>query len=125
MGENAWSADGFPVSWSGSLAIVALPAEIDIGNQREVGEELNALLRMRPDPLIADLTGTRFCDSSGNAVLVRAGQRAKVLGVPFRVAGPREPVLRVMRISGADRVLDLYPTLNAALAGAAGEGPTA
>lgn len=93
-----------------------MPAEIDIANEREVAEELNAVLGMRPCPLVVDMTETRFCDSSGMAAVVRAWKRAAALHVPFRVAVCSDSVLRVLRVLGADRLLQVYPSLAAAKA---------
>ena len=103
--------------WRGSLAVVTLPAEIDIVNDREVDEEFNSLLTaQRASVVVADLTLTRFCDSAGIAALVRARKRASALGAGLRVVVPGGTVLRILQVLGADRVLDVYPSLDAALA---------
>ena len=117
MRKDASKRGRYPVTWVGPLAVVTLPSEIDVGNQREVDDELSAVLSMWPDPLIADMTRTRFCDSSGYAALLRAGQRADVLQLRLRISAPGVPILRVMRILGADRLLDIYPNLDSAIAG--------
>ena len=103
--------------WRGSRAVVVLPAEIDIVNDREVDEELNSVLTaQRAAAVVADLTQTRFCDSAGIAALVRAWKRASALGAGFRVVVPAGPVLRILQVLGGDRILDVYPSLDAALA---------
>jgi anti-sigma B factor antagonist len=106
----------FPSYWAGSLAVVTLPAEIDAGNAREVDEELNTLLGQRPGLLVADMTETRFCDSSGIACLIRAWRRATALNVCFRVAAVNDLVLRAVNVLGANRVIDFYSGLEAAIA---------
>lgn len=116
----------FPSYWAGSLAVITLPAEIDAGNAREVDEELNSLLSQRPGLLVADMTKTRFCDSSGIACLIRAWRRATALDVCFRVAAVNHLVLRVVNVLGANRLIDFYSGLEAAIAGhPATESPTA
>jgi anti-sigma B factor antagonist len=106
----------FPSYRTGSLAVVTLPAEIDAGNAREVDEELNTLLSQRPGLLVADMTETRFCDSSGIACLIRAWRRATALDVCFRVAAVNDLVLRVVNVLGANRVIGFYSSLQAAIA---------
>ena len=60
--------------------------------------------------VIADMSGTRFCDTSGIHALVMAYKRAQVSHTGFRVvAGPGE-VRRVL-----DTVLAIYPRLDVAL----------
>lgn len=102
--------------WRGSLAVLTLPAEIDVVNDREVDEELNSLLSVQhASPLVVDMTQTRFCDSAGIAALVRAWRRAAVLGTGLRVVVPAGPVLRILQVLGAAQILDIYPSLDNAL----------
>jgi anti-anti-sigma regulatory factor len=42
--------------------IVALPAEIDLSNAEQVYDQLAAALASGAAVVIADFTGTRFCD---------------------------------------------------------------
>jgi hypothetical protein len=46
------------------LAVVTLPAEIDIANAGRVGEYLRAAFAPGVRTVIADVPGTRFCDTS-------------------------------------------------------------
>ena len=95
--------------------MVPLPGEIDLANADRVGEELNAAFGPGVGIVIADMSGTRFCDSSGIHALVRAHQRAKANNTQFRVvAGPGE-VRRVLEIMRLDTVLAIYPRLDVAL----------
>jgi anti-anti-sigma factor len=57
-----------------------------------------------------------FCDSSGIRHLLVANDRAgRNLG-QLRVVVAAEQVLRVLRVTGVDEVLDIYPSLQKALA---------
>lgn len=114
-GEDTLKGNRFAVRWEGPVAVVSLPVEIDIANERQLDEELGAVLRAVPSVLVVDMSGTRFCDSSGVAALVRAWKRARVLEVAFRVAGPGDAVVRVLRVLGADRLLEICPSVDAAL----------
>ena len=97
------------------MAVVTLPDEADIANEREIDHELSVLLGMEPRVLVVDMTSTRFADSSAVAALIRTWKRAQVLGVSFRIAGPCPAIMRVLQTLGADRLLDIYPSLDAAL----------
>jgi anti-anti-sigma regulatory factor len=59
-----------PAGQPGGAAVFVLPAEIDIANSAGVAAALCGLLRA--GAVIADLTSTTFCDSSGIAALLRA-----------------------------------------------------
>lgn len=107
--DSAVSAVSAPV-------IAALPAEIDLSNSAEVGAVLRQSLRPGVSLVIADLTGTLFCDSSGIRQLLLARDLAAERQAELRLVVGAGGVRRALQITGADQVLALYPTLQAALA---------
>jgi anti-anti-sigma factor len=109
-------AQRYPIQWRGPVAVVALPAEIDVANTADVRDSLFAAVAASPAALIADMSGTTFCDSAGVNVLIRLRQEAGMAEVPLRVVITARVVLRVLAITGADRLLDIAPTVPAALA---------
>jgi anti-anti-sigma factor len=95
--------------------VVTLPDEIDMANACRVGEDLDAAFGPGVGIVIADMSGTRFCDTSRIHALVMAYKRAKASNTGFRVvAGPGE-VRRVLDILRLDTVLAIYPRLDMAL----------
>jgi anti-anti-sigma factor len=95
---------------------VALPGEIDTSNDREVRDALTRAHGDGTAAVIADGSGTSFCSSSGVAALLAAHRELATAGKQLRVAA--SPVMRrVLELTGADHVLDTYPTMTAALAG--------
>ncbi|MFJ4873355.1 STAS domain-containing protein [Streptomyces sp. NPDC088757] len=62
-------------------------------------------------PVVADMSGVTFLDSSGINVLLRVSQQVSRL----RIAAPAESVRRVLALVGADAVLPCHPTLEDAL----------
>jgi anti-sigma B factor antagonist len=102
--------------------IVPLPAEIDIANAEDVGERLRAAFAPGVTVVIADLSSTTFCDTSGARQLVLAWKRAIASKCVLRAVVPSAGVLRVLAILGVDRVVEIYPGLAEALA--AGPAPT-
>lgn len=107
----------FQTQWAGSSAILTFPEELDIANARQAGDELNSVLARQPAMLVVDMTGTRFCDSSGIAALIQARKRAAALRTTLRLAGVRDSIVRVMRVAGADQLFEFCPSLDAALGG--------
>lgn len=97
--------------------IVALPRELDIGNAPRVGRELLGAFGPRATVVIADMSLTEFCDSSGIRHLLIANDAASARGCELRVVLPSPSVLRVMQTLGVDRMLRIYPSLGEALAG--------
>jgi anti-anti-sigma factor len=101
--------------------VVALPAEIDMTSADRVGQQLGAAFAPGVKTVIADLTATRFCDSSGISVLVRAHKQAAANGTQLRLVVHSAVVLRSLRLVQMDSLLPIFPTLSQALA--AGPAP--
>jgi anti-sigma B factor antagonist len=99
----------------GTPAVVPLPAEIDITNAEEVLDRICAALEPGSATVIADMTATTFCDSSGVRHLLLAHRRASASGTQLRFAVPAaSPVRRILAFTGADQVVAVYPTLDEA-----------
>ena len=63
--------------------------------------------------MIVDLTGCSFMDSTGLQLLVRTrGRFGRVA-----VASPNRTVLKILEVSGLDRLFAIYPSRTAALSG--------
>jgi anti-sigma B factor antagonist len=107
----------FPVLWIGPAAVVTLPDEIDITNADQVREDLLSVLNQGAVLLIADLSKTTFCDSAGVGALARTFRRADASQSEMRLVITAPAVQRVLALTGIDRLLDLYPSVTAALAG--------
>ncbi len=111
------SQEPFPVLWIGQVAVVTLPAEIDVTNADTVREKLLSVLNQGAALLIADLSKTSFCDSAGVSALVRTFRRATTSAAAMRLVVGTPTVQRVLSITGVDRLLDIFPSVAASLAG--------
>jgi anti-sigma B factor antagonist len=95
--------------------VVVLPAEIDVINSEQVHDQLVAALRPGVDIVVADMTATTFCDSSGMHAVMFAHEAAVSRGIQLRLAvSPDGSVHRVLQLIGADRILSVYSTLSEA-----------
>ncbi len=111
------SQERYPVLWIGQVAVVMLPAEIDVTNADTVREELLSVLNQGAALLVADLSTTSFCDSAGVSALVRTFRRAATSESSMRLVVSTPAVQRVLSITGVDRLVDTYPSVAASLAG--------
>jgi anti-anti-sigma factor len=100
---------------AGTPAIVALPVEIDLTNHAVAAASLlDALDNL--GLVIADMTGTTFCDSAGLRMLLNAHQHASASGSTLRIViRPGSPVARSLAILGTDRMLPIYASLEDAV----------
>jgi len=104
----------------GQVAVVTLPAEIDVTLADSVRDELLAILGQGAVLLIADLSKTEFCDSAGVSSLVRTYRQASTSGSALRLVVGTPSVQRVLSITGVDRLVDVFPSVAASLAGTPG-----
>ena len=112
----------FPVQWSGRDAVVTLPEHIDVTNVAQLREQLLWLINRGAAVLIADMAATVSCDHAAVDAIARAHQRAVVSGTQLRLVVTAPVIRRVLAIEGLDRLISIYPSVEAATA--AGTSPT-
>jgi anti-sigma B factor antagonist len=108
--------DRFPVTWSGRTATVVVPVELDLTIADGLREALLDVLNAGALGLVVDMTATTFCDSAGISAITRAVRRAAANDATMRLAVASPPVLRVFDLVGIDRLIEIYPDAEAALA---------
>jgi anti-anti-sigma factor len=114
--------DVCPVRWAGQQAVVTLPEHIDVSNAGQIREELLSVINRGAASLITGMTATISCDHAGADAVVRAYQRAVASGTELRLVVTAPIVRRVLSLNGLDRLVSIYPSLEAAMAARA---PTA
>jgi anti-anti-sigma factor len=107
---------GFPVGWTGRLAVVTLPEHVDVSDSAQLRDQLLAVINRGAAVLIVDMTATASCDHATVDALARAFQRAAVSGTQLRLVVTAPVVGRVLSIEGLDRLVPIYPSLDAAMA---------
>jgi len=106
----------FPVGLVRGVPVVAAPEEIDITNAPELRSALLAAAADWAGTLVADMTRTRFCDSCGFHALLAAHKRAQADGGELLLVIPDAAVLRVLTVTGIDRMIPSFTSLDDALA---------
>jgi anti-sigma B factor antagonist len=106
----------FPAGAADGIPVVTAPAEIDITSAEQLRSGLLRAAAKGPGTLVVDMTRTRFCDSAGLHTLIAAHRRARAEGRQLLLVIPSPPVLRVLALTGIDRVIPTFPTLADALA---------
>jgi anti-sigma B factor antagonist len=96
--------------------VIALPAQIDMSNAGRVGQELCSAPAPDVKTVIADMTATTFCNSSGISMLIRAHKQAAANRTELRLVVLSAAVLRALTLVKIDSLLPIYPTVSQALA---------
>lgn len=85
-----------------------LSAEIDHHTARRIRERIDAeLFLKKPEILVLDFSGVGFMDSSGLGLILGRCAVAEGIGATVRVVGASDQLLRLIRISGLERVKNL------------------
>ena len=117
--------DTYPLRWMDGQAIVTLPEQIDVSDAGQIREQLLSVINRGAAALIADLTATLSCDHAGTEAVLRAYQRALISGTQLRLVVTAPIVQRVLSVSGLDRLIPIYPSLEAAIAAGTPASPAA
>ncbi|HTS98739.1 MAG TPA: PAS domain S-box protein [Streptosporangiaceae bacterium] len=115
--------DAFEVWWTGPQAVVSLPEHIDVSNAGQIRELLLSVINRGALVLIADMSATVSCDNAGADAVVRAYQRAVVSGAQLRLVVAAPIVRRLLALEGLDRLVSIYPSVEAAVAAGMPEVP--
>jgi anti-sigma B factor antagonist len=99
------------------VPVVTAPDEIDITNAGYLREVLRQAARRARPMVVVDMTGTVFCDSAGLHTLVRAHKQVMAQGNELRLVVPADGgVRRILTVTGLDRFLSCFTSLEEALA---------
>ena len=99
---------------AGPQAILTMPAEIDAANADQARQALLSAASPDVTVLIIDMSGTTFCDSAGVHAIIAAYRQAAAAGIQLRLV--TTSVRRIFQVTGADQLIPIYPTLEAAQA---------
>lgn len=108
--------DKLTVQAAGGVPVVTAPQEIDITTAAGLRAAMLAAAARGHGRFVVDLTRTRFCDSAGLQVLAAAHKRARAEGGEMLLVITSTAVLRIFAITGLDRVIPNFASLQEALA---------
>jgi len=106
---------GFPVEVIGGVPVVAAPEDIDITNADGLRTALLEAASLGPGTFVVDMSRTQFCDTAGLHALVAAHKRARAEGGQLLLVTRGAAVDRILSITGLDRVIPNFPSLEEAL----------
>ena len=94
--------------------IVSVTGELDIATAEQAYSYISEVIDGRPAPVTVDLSGLTFCDASGLGALARVARHAREAGRQLMLTSVRPSLLKIMRITGVDRVFpELHPSAHA------------
>ncbi|MGN6678623.1 MAG: STAS domain-containing protein [Streptosporangiaceae bacterium] len=111
--------DVFPIEVVAGVPVLAAPEEIDITNAEALRSALLNAAGNGHGTLVVDMSRTRFCDVSGLRAVLATRRRAEAEGREVLVI-PSTSVVRVLALTGMDRLIPSFTSLADALRHQAG-----
>lgn len=102
----------------GTTAILTVGGEIDLFTAPKLRERLSGTIDEGFASVVVDLEGVGFMDSTGLGTLVGGLKRVKERDGSMALVCTNRSVLRILSITGLDRVFPVYGSVQEALAGA-------
>jgi anti-sigma B factor antagonist len=112
----------FPFEVASGVPVVTAPEEIDVTNAPALRSALLEAAAHGHGTLVVDMARTQFCDSSGLHTLLAAHKRAQAEGGELLLVISATRILRIFAITGIDRVIPNFTSLDQALAQTAANG---
>jgi anti-anti-sigma factor len=104
------------VAWAGRRAVVAFPEHVGGSNAARIREQLLAVFDDGAAVVIADMSATVSCDQAGAGAVSLAYQQAAVRRAELRLVATAPAVRRLLAEQGLDRLVPVYPSVEAAVA---------
>jgi anti-anti-sigma factor len=98
----------------GTALVLHVSGEVDLSTAGELEEAVAAALVDQPTALVVDLTDVAFLDSAGLGVLAHGHLKATEQ-LSLRIVVTSEVVLKPLRLTGLDKLLAIYDSVDAAL----------
>ena len=94
--------------------VMDVKGEVDLYTAPRLKEELLELLGAGNSRILVNLEGLEFLDSTGLGVLIGGLKRAREADGVVELAGAREPVRKVLSITGLDKVFTTHGSVDEA-----------
>jgi len=98
------------------IALLALDGGLDHSNTDGFAEKLEALLQRGTSRVVLDLERLTYASSWGLAAMVRIHHHYRARGGRIAFANLHSAVATLLHVSHLDRLFDLYPTVEEAIA---------
>ena len=101
--------------WFDRVAVVSAAGTVDMLTSPKLEERISTVVAQKPTAVVVDLTDVEFLASAGMSVLIAARQQTPE-GIAFAVVADGPVTGRPLKLVGVTDIVDVYPTLDKALA---------
>ena len=98
-----------------AVVVFAVSGELDLATVSAFKEEVGAQIVSGGPAILLDLSELAFCDSTGLGSFVGLHRTAAAAGTTLSLAAPRKRIADLLQISGIDRVVTVYGSVDDAV----------
>jgi len=109
-----WSVSGTTAGPDDQTQIVSVHGELDLATADSLCRRCRTAISRRARLLLLDLTGLSFCDARGLSAFVRIANEAEAAGTRYGLIAPRPLLVKMLRITGLAKRLQVFPTIEEA-----------
>jgi anti-sigma B factor antagonist len=99
------------------LGLLTLTGEVDLYTAPRFKDDLVALIESDVAAVVIDLSGVTFIDSTALGVIISGVKRLHEHDGRLAIVAGSRPVVRILDITGLNKVLTIFDTKEAAFAG--------
>ena len=92
--------------------LVTVKGHLDLHTAHRLGDALEPLL-LADRQVLVDLSAVTFLDSTGLTTLIHAHRTSRTTDARLALIAPSAPVRQMLHLTGVDRVVNTYPSLDA------------
>ena len=108
---------GVEEDYRDGTSVVTVAGEVDVATAPALRDRLDQAVRREEGPVVVDLLGVTFIDSTGLGVLIGAHRGCAAHGRELRLVIAEPRILKVFEITGLTDLFPIDTTLEGAMAG--------
>lgn len=102
---------------NGGLTVLKMSGKLDTVSSPDVQQIVVEAIDTADEGVVIEMSNVSFVSSAGLRVMLIGAKASKAKGKAFRLAGLNDGVGDVFRMTGFDRLIDIYDDTDAAIAG--------
>jgi len=115
MLEETIQITSSPITGQHNCFLLTLEGDLDSSNAQDIIKHVQGLSTNGLVHLVADFSKLRYINSTGLGAILRISKMLISKEGSFRIANPNESVFEIIEIVGANKLLNVYPTMEEAL----------
>ncbi len=96
------------------IGIIKISGELDASNSKDLRKAFDEYF-LRTSKFILDFSELQFMDSTGLGTIIRIYKHTELKNGYLCIANPKNKAARVLKMTQAHKVINIYDTLNEAL----------